>query len=210
MTPDPIHITVVTEDELCESVVRAVLAQEAPHVQPAHVLRRGGSGYVKRIIGGINKAARGSAYLALVDLDRNRCASGLISEWLEGQPCHANLLFRIAVTEVDAWLFADRDSFASFLGVDAIKSRIPNDADAIPDPKQTLISLCKHSKTRCIREAFLPQPGSTARVGPGYNRKLGEFVRKFWHVSTALNHSKSLARAVQRVRAFRFTPQSVP
>jgi len=206
MSTGPTPVTVVTEDELSERVARAIVAQTATHLYVVRVLRRGGYGYVKRIAPGLNRAAKGAAYFALVDLDQGSCAPDLVTCWLENRPPHPNFVLRVAVREVDAWLFADRDAFASFLGVAHLKKRIPTLTEAIQDPKQLLVSLCRHSRERRIRSGLLPEKGSTAQQGPGYNEILGAFVEHHWQVGRARPHSKSLSSAVARIREFRYSP----
>ncbi|MDF2210039.1 hypothetical protein L1F28_15070 [Arthrospira platensis NCB002] len=43
------------------------------------------------------------AYLVLTDLDKSECPLAIINEWLKSQPKHPNLLFRVAVKEVESW-----------------------------------------------------------------------------------------------------------
>ena len=63
-----------------------------------------------------NHGAKGTPFILLTDLDKNECAPMLIQEWLT-DPLHPNLIFRVAVHEVEAWILADREAFAPFLGI---------------------------------------------------------------------------------------------
>jgi len=131
----------------------------------------------------------------------NLAVEDLLSEvvWLP-YPKHPNLLFRVAVREVEAWLLAHRDAFAKFL---AIPPRlIPANVDAINDPKQLLILLAGKSKKRQLREALVPSSRSTAKVGPDYNGQLIIFVEDFWNMKIAAQNSFSLQRAMNEIKNF--------
>ncbi|WP_333438429.1 hypothetical protein [Microcoleus sp. D2_18a_D3] len=165
-------------------------------------LNQRGYGKIKKIISGLNYAAKGMPYLVLTDLDNAECPLVIISEWLT-QPKHPNLLFRIAVKEVEAWLLAHREGFAQFLGISV--DLIPGDADRIPDPKQLLINLAKKSKKRNLREAIVPDRNSTAKIGKDYNGQLIHFVNQSWQVASAQTNSPSLKRAMNAIVNFQPT-----
>ena len=121
MTDIPINLAV--EDDLSEAVLKEILKQSQRPFSIGVCLKRQGYGYLKKIVPGINKAAKGSPYLILTDLDRNECPLALLTEWLSC-PKHPNLIFRVAVVEVEAWLLAHRQAFADFLSISV---------DLIPD-----------------------------------------------------------------------------
>jgi hypothetical protein len=98
----------------------------------------------------------------LTDLDQHGCAPEIIKGWLREQP-HGNLVFRVAVREVEAWLLADRVGFAKFLDVSI--DLLPQEPDEVLDPKQTLINLARRSRIRSLREALVPRERSTAVQG---------------------------------------------
>jgi len=142
MTDIPINL--VFEDVLSEAVLKQMLKQSQRPFSVGQCLNQRGYGKIKKIISGLNYAAKGMPYLVLTDLDNAECPLVIISEWLT-QPKHPNLLFRVAVKEVEAWLLAHRSAFADFLGISV--DLIPGDADRIPDPKQLLINLAKKSRS---------------------------------------------------------------
>jgi hypothetical protein len=160
---------------------------------------RTGFGYLRTRVEGWNRAAQGCPFLLLTDLDQGACPATLIAEWLK-QPRHPNLLFRVAVREIEAWLLADATNFAAFTQVDA--GRIPPEPESLPDPKATLAELVRRSKSRLIRGDIVPSPGSTAKQGPGYNGTLGEFVRERWSPEAAAARAPSLARTMRRLQEF--------
>ena len=161
--------------------------------------RRGGFGYLRRTVRGWNAAARGVPFVLLTDLDTRRCPAELINEWL-GVPKHHNLLFRVAVREVESWLLADSAGLSTFLGVG--RNLVPSDPDLLPDPKLTLINLARRSRQRMIRESIVPPRGSTAKQGRDYNGCLCGFVRNHWDLDTAMAGSPSLNRTVNRLSNF--------
>ncbi|HEX3585628.1 MAG TPA: hypothetical protein VH024_06505, partial [Candidatus Angelobacter sp.] len=170
------------EDELSEYVVLKLLATSDQSYHVGATYRRGGFGYLRRTINGWNAAAKGKAFAVLTDLDDAPCAGDLISEWLTSA-ANPNLIFRVAVREVEAWLLADSTGLAAFLRI--AERFIPSNPDGILDPKDTLIKLAGLSRLKFIRDSVLPRRGSTAKQGPGYNESLGAFVRDMWDPRTA-------------------------
>ena len=134
----------------------------------------------------------------LTDQDRG-CPPDKIANWLEKE-IHPNMIFRIAVMEVESWVMAHRDAFAEFLGVPL--DRIPTDTDTIADPKRFLISLARRSRLRRLRQDLVPEAGSTSIQGPDYNGRLSGFIESQWSIHQARKYSKSLNRAFVRLRKF--------
>jgi len=170
---EPIPIQLAVEDKLSEAVLRAILRQSDRMFCVGSCLQRGGFGYLKENIKRFNNAAKGTPFIVLTDLDNAECAPALLNEWLT-IPKHHNLLFRIAVRKVEAWILAHRSAFAGFLGIK--RESVPIRPDKLKDPKSTLIDLARKSRKRSLREAIVPRRSSTAKEGPGYNATLGRFV----------------------------------
>jgi hypothetical protein len=141
-------------------------------------------------------------FVVLTDLDAAECALQLIGEWLS-VPKHPNLLFRIAVREVESWLIADTKGLSEFFAVP--KSMIPSAPDKLEDPKATVVELARRSRSKAIRDRIVPRRKSTAKTGPDYNGCLGSFVRGSWDIQAAKANSPSLARTVDRLLSFRPT-----
>ena len=197
-TSVPVHLAV--EDALSEAILRAVLIQSKRKfaIGPCYMHR--GFGYLKKKIAGFNQAARGVPFLVLTDLDQGYpCPAALVADWLR-VPRHPNLMFRVAVREVESWVLADREAVSTFL-----KTRldlIPRDTDQLADAKQFLMGVVRHSPNRELRAAILPQPGSTAIQGPDYNGALVEFVQGRWKARRAAKNSPSLKRTLAAVSGF--------
>ncbi|MGA3099430.1 MAG: hypothetical protein ABSF25_23500 [Bryobacteraceae bacterium] len=194
----PIPINLATEDELSEATLLRILRDLDRYVVGTPY-RRGGFGYLRRTIHGWNSAARSIPFIVLTDLDVCECPASLIADWLTA-PQHPNLLFRIAVREVESWLLADTVNLSRFLGVP--EREMPSDCDNLADPKAEIIELARRSRIRAIRDGIVPKRGSTAKQGPDYNGLLGLFVRGGWDLKAAAAGSPSLARTICRLTVF--------
>lgn len=193
----PVYIA--TEDELSEVVLTRLLAFTGRAYSTGTAFRRGGYGYLKRTIEGWNRAATSRPIMILTDLDDAPCPASLIRAWLN-QPVHPNLVIRVAVREVESWLLADSRGLATYLRVNA--RLMPEYPDELADPKSTLVSLAKKSRSNEIKSSLVPKRDSTAKQGPDYNSCLAEFVINSWNIASAAEHSPSLKRAVASYATF--------
>ena len=194
-----IPINLVFEDDLSKAVLEQLLLKSSHSYEVGNCFHGRGYGYIKKNISGFNNASKGMPFLVLIDLDAEVCAPTKIRNWLS-VPKHPNLLFRIAVREVESWLLADRVGFAKFLGIR--KDLIPDNIEEIKDPKKFLIELAKRSRKRALREDLVPSPGSTAKQGPVYNDRLISFVTDSWDHSAATINSPSLERTIRTLESF--------
>jgi len=196
-----IHLTLAVEDVLSEVVTRKLIEQTQKNYRVTQCLRKGGAEYLKSKINAFNKAATGLPFFVLTDQDSaSECPPDKIENWLT-QPRNPNLIFRIAVMEVESWVMADRKAFAKFLSIPL--NRIPQDTDSIPDPKEFLISLARKSRSSRLRADLVPPHGATSKQGPDYNSRLTRFVMENWDAHAARNNSKSLNRAFVRLEEFK-------
>jgi hypothetical protein len=194
-----IPINLAVEGTLDEEVLRKILQQAGRGYAIGTTHGHRGCGYLRRTIPGFNQGAKGTPFAVLTDLDREKCPPALIRAWLS-QPKHPNLIFRVAVRAVEAWLLAHRQGIASFLGIH--EDLVPRNVDALENPKQTLVELARKSRSRALREAMVPRRDSTATIGPDYNGRLAVFIRRDWDVTSAVRCSPSLERAVRRIGEF--------
>lgn len=202
---DPIPLSLVFEDALTESLALKILRTIPTKYATRTIYNRGGNGYLRRTINGFNNAAKGTPFLLGTDLDRYDCPSNLIDDWLT-HPKHHNLLIRVAVREAEAWVLADRSSFANFLGINV--TIMPHDVEALRNPKETLVQLARRSRKKQLRDDICPPQNGTSKVGPNYNARLSSFVSQSWDPGVARLNSRSLDRALLRLVAFR--PQWTP
>jgi hypothetical protein len=194
--PIPIHL--VVEDDLSDALLRKILKESNNDFAVGTSYGKRGYRYIQRKVQAFNMAAKGTPFLVLSDLEAE-CAPAQVKAWLP-IPKHHNLLFRIAVREIEAWLLADRAGFASFLGIN--KESIPRNADVIHNPKQLVINLARRSRKRALRQAIVPIRGRTARVGPDYNGQLSSYVLGSWNIVEALKNSESLRKAIKAINEF--------
>ncbi len=183
------------EDVLGEAVSTQILASLGIAVSQRLGLK--GKGYLQRKAQNLNQTARGFTVFMLTDQDSpNQCPSQLIRSWIKG-PRNPHFFLRLAVMEVESWIMADRKGIANFLSIPL--NRVPLDTDALIHPKELLVSLARSSNRTRLRADLVPKPGATSKVGPGYNVRLGEFVRLHWDVERASQISNSLKRTLVRL-----------
>ena len=196
-TPIPLNLAV--EDPLTESLFSKILASIPTAYAVRTIYNTGGYGYLKTRVNGFNRAARGIPFLVGTDLDQYECPAALIDDWID-PPKHHNLLIRIAVREAEAWVLADKENFASYLGIRA--SLVPDDVEGLIDAKHELIQLAQRARSRELKEDICPPHGSTRKVGPNYNARLVSFVQQRWNPTVARHHAHSLARAMECLSTF--------
>lgn len=183
-------------------VDEAVLHQIVRHagISLSNVYGRMGKPSLLKSIPGYNAAANHSPWIVLVDLDHDcDCAPPCARKWLPDPAPY--MCFRLVVRSIEAWLLADRDRIAKFLGVR--QNLIPADPDAIADPKRTLVDLARQSRRRALRSDIVPRDGSGRSVGPLYTTRMIEFIqdeRAGWRADHALDISVSLKRCMERLR----------
>jgi hypothetical protein len=195
--PRPV-VTVAVEGTTDVPVVERILGAARLQMGPVHVAA--GKDRLDARLTAYNYAARHHRWLVLRDLDRDAaCAPDLVTARLPTRSTY--LCFRIAVRATEAWLIADRERLARFLGVpERTVSEHPEDLD---DPRRALIALAQRSRHRAVREDMVPAHGTSAQVGPGYTSRIIEFAKGAWRPSVAARSSPSLAgciRCLQRLR----------
>ena len=190
------YLKTAVEGDLDAAVAHRLVQDAGASVAVVH--GRSGKNRLLQQLAGFNAAAAHNPWLVLIDLNSDHeCAPPAIARWL---PEPADLMcFRAAVREAEAWLLADRSAFARFLGVSA--ALLPHHPEAEPDPKGLVVQVARRSRSRIIREALVPSPGSRRAIGPGYTGRLIEFVQTPWLPTRAAERSDSLARCLSRVKA---------
>src|SRR5471032_291896 len=110
-------VVLASEDALSEAVGRRLVEETGSDLAVTQLLRRGGFGYLRSRIRNFCELARRTPVLLLTDLDREECPANLIADWLRRDAIPEQLLFRVAVRQVESWLLADRDGIARLLKV---------------------------------------------------------------------------------------------
>lgn len=191
-------ISAAVEGAIDEAVVRRLLASAGGCIARAY-LGNGRAGVLKNLCG-YNNAARFASWIVFVDLDDDACAPPFRQRWLpEPAPF---MCFPMAVRSVEAWLMGDREWIAKFLRVRP--SLVPADPENLPNPKDALVNLARHSRLSRIRDDMVPRPASGRRVGPLYTTRLLRFIgdqgEDGWRPEVAAAASvDSLARCLRAV-----------
>lgn len=192
-----IPVQIVFEDMISETVIRKLLAYFKKYTVTASYNKHGFGG-IKRDIRSYNQASRYTPFLVLTDLDQKECAPVLVKEWITFEQ-HPNLIFRVAVREIESWLLADRESFASYAGI--VKKNLPGNPDIIEDPKAFLLNIIRKSRKKSLKEDILPRYEGDI-IGPNYNARLSEFVMKYWDIDKAVKNSPSLRKTYDHIKRF--------
>jgi hypothetical protein len=192
-TPPPLIGAV--EGAVDEEVLRRLAAEVGAEL--ADVVGLQGKGYLLQHLRGYNQAAQRTPWVVLVDLDRDaECAAAARERWLPDPA--PQMCFRVDVQAVEAWLLADREKLAGFLGVSA--ALVPKQPEALADPKRKVVGLARRSRKRAIREGMVPEPKSGQATGPEYARLLMGFVAKDWRPAVAARNADSLRRCRERMQ----------
>jgi hypothetical protein len=195
----PIDIAVVTEDDLSLAVLERVINSCGRSFRITLPLVERGFGNIKRSIVKYRQASHVLPHVVLTDLDKSECAADLRNKW-GAVNLPETMMFRVAVRETEAWLLADRKSFANFAGIPP--SKLPAAPDTLLDPKQTLINLVRRSRFRRLAAELVPPVGSQVSIGPLYNERLAAFAREHWSPEAAVSCSPSLERTFRRLQTF--------
>lgn len=187
----PVIISAAVEGVTDEAVIRKLIVHVG--AQPGAVYGKNGKPHLRDRIAGYNHAARHAPWIVLVDLDREAdCAPPLRNNWIPAPS--PQLCFRVAVRAAEAWLLADAEALADFLGV--ARKKIPGDPESLAAPKETMVNLARASRRNAIRGDMVPRAGSGRAVGPAYASRLIEFASFNWKPDRAAHHSDSLRRAI--------------
>lgn len=195
-----IPLNFVYEDDLSEFAMTQLVNSFGDKYFIGNLYNGGGFGYIKKNINGFNEASIATPFFILTDLDNSECPVKLIDEWLKDE-MKPNLIFRVAVREVEAWILADIEGFSQFLGISS--SHFPSSPELLDDPKKILIQLAAKSRKRDVREDIVPI-NFNAKIGPNYNGRLMEFVFDGWDISRAKGRSQSLYRAFNNLQKFKY------
>ncbi len=196
-TSEQTTINGAVEGMVDDIVLRRLLAEVGAVAGAIHV--KNGKGTLLQKLQGFNNAARRMPWVVLVDLDRDTdCAPQFRNNWLQ-HPA-TMMRFRVAVRAVEAWLLADRERIAAFLGVS--ESVVPVAPETEGDPKAVMVGLARRSRRREIRQDMVPRPPSGQRVGPAYPSRLIEFAtdpESGWRPDVAARRCDSLKRCLASI-----------
>ena len=204
-------IALGVEDALSQAVAARLVEQYAEGAQILRTVGLMGKDDLRKRLPSLNTIAsyEGPA-LALTDLDSpERCPAELVASWTQNIRRSPNLVVRVAVLEVEAWIIADRVNFARWLGIsESVMPRAPEEVD---DPKRALVQLARRSRNRTLRDGLVRDLGNgLLRPGPDYNPELRDFVNRRWDPEAARLAAPSLSRAIRRVSDLTAISESLP
>ena len=191
---------IAVEDELSAYVAERLIGGYVPRAEITQVMVLEGINNIRGRMRDLVQIARfQDMVLVLADMDNPRgCPPGLLNELCGGLTIASNIIIRIAMLEIEAWILADREGVAQWLGIAA--NIVPRNPESLADPKRTLVQLAGRSRNRRLREAIAPaRVTGTHRTGPNYNETVGDFVTRLWSPQAARHNAPSLHRAVLRI-----------
>ena len=192
------QVLLFIEDALSEAVGRAILSHCG--LEASFAYAKGGNGYLRSKTPQLNKSAAHVPVVMFTDRDTSKnCPPQLIKSWLGSEERNANFVLRVAEMETESWVMADDEQFAAYFGI--AQTNLSHAPDTLPDPKKTLIEAVRRSKNSTLKADVLPAKGSTALIGPAYNRALTTFVEARWRAAHAAQKSPSLKRALTALGA---------
>ncbi len=156
-----------------EALLRRLL-QEAGHHPAANYGLNGKAGLLKKL-DAYNAAARISPWVVLIDLNGD-ADPPFVAQHIPAPSQY--MTFRVAVREAEAWLLADRITFARYLGVS--QARLPVNPEVVVNPKEEVVNIARHSSRRAVREEIVPGPGAGRTTGPGYVAQMIQFIIRHW------------------------------
>lgn len=192
-------LLIVGEDELCCALGTRIVGDATPgwqvHGQP---LCKGG---ITKLLPELPRYAQQARHvrpvLCIADTD-GRCPVRMLAEHLPaGRP--PGLLVRLAIPEAECWVLADRAAVAAYFQISP--QAVPSAPEQLADAKQEVLRLAKKSKLRQIREEMVAGV-SPLKQGAGYNLHMRSLVSTHWRAARAADHSPSLQKTIERLRAF--------
>lgn len=185
------------EGDLDEAMLRRIVRHTGTVI--GNVYGRQGKPHLLRSLPGYNNAGQHFPWLVLIDLDDDfPCGPHGRQAWLPtpSQQMH----FRVVVRAAEAWILADRDRIAAFLGVST--ARIPQTPEGLANPKRALVDIARHSSRKKIRDEMVPREGSGRAIGPLYGSLVSAFLNDDdgWRPEVAAANSDSLARCIRTVQ----------
>ena len=186
-----VTISAAVEGSLDEAVVDRLIRHVGQ--EPGTVYGKNGKPFLRDRIGGYNNAADHAPWVVLIDLDtEGECAPPVREAWLQ-HPA-PQMCFRVVVRAIEAWLMADAERLAAFIGV--ARNKVPPDPEGLDHPKQAMVNLARLSRRRDVRQDMVPRQGSGRTEGPAYTSRLIEYATDRWRPDVAVQHADSLGRAV--------------
>lgn len=177
-----------------EAVAQRIMSHIGYNQDSLFPVPKGGKPELKKSIRAYNEAAKIYPWFVLTDLDSpDRCPVEYAREWLPAP--NPQMVFRVAVPEIEAWLLASRTALAKYMQLSV--DLIPNEPETLTNPKLELVNLAARSRSRIIRQDMRRPDG---RIGPAYTTRIIEFALRHWDIEEAMQHAESLRRCIHALR----------
>lgn len=118
----------------------------------------------------VNRSGRALNWFVLRDLDAVACPPELLHKLLAGVALTERVCVRVPVPETESWSLADTEGFAGTFSVGP--SRMVASPDELTDPKRHVVEVCRHARSRAVRNNVPPRPGSGRSVGAEYASRI--------------------------------------
>lgn len=190
------QILVVGEDPLSCALGERLVTELLPDWQMplSPINTKGVTKLVPELPRFVRQAKHFQPVLCIADTD-GKCVKELLSRWLP-MMLPENFSLRLAVSESESWLLADRKALANYFEI--AEKHVSKTPDEEADPKRHMLTLARKSTKRDIRLEVVSQT-DVSKQGSGYNPHLCHFVKAHWSAQRAADNSPSLARAIRRI-----------
>lgn len=193
----PKFISLLVEGYIDELVLRKTIAIYTP-LSVATCYGKNGIPYIKQRIDSFHATAKpDNLFICLIDLDAAECALELKQQLLP-HPISDSFIFRIAVTEIESWLLADREGIAKFIG--APVNKVPDSPDKCLNPKTEIVNLARKYGKEKLKRDLVPAENTSTPVGKGYSTQIARFIQEQWTPAAAVENSPSFARTIKALR----------
>lgn len=205
-------VYIAGEDDVTRAIIIRIIADYAPNLHIVQSLPARGS-ELKKKIASFNILSLTKPVILLSDMDTDDCAPIAKNKLLNGIVQNECLVINIAVDEAEAWLLADKEGFAAYLGIplelmpDAERQRFGGRNETL-EMKVCLKSsyylthkLMAHSNNAILRAQMGVAPNESRSKGREYNVAVLPFIRSLWNVENARRRSYSLNGMIKRVEA---------
>lgn len=191
------------EDEVAEALARRCVE----HVLPEMIFysirpRQGGIDGVISKFPSYLSTSRNYPFFVMIDLDNKECPPSVRSDLLAAlniTDLPRQLILSIVKRESEAWVLGDSNGIAQYLGIP--NRDITGSPEELADPKVAIIDLARTSAR--YRDEICPDPRGDAKVGPGFNFRLREFLKLQWNIEAAAERCPTLMRTLERLNKLR-------
>lgn len=205
-------VYIAGEDKVTCAILERIIADYAPNLHIVQSLPARG-GELKKKISSFNILSLSKPVILLSDMDTDDCAPIAKNKLLNGIVQNECFVINIAVDEAEAWLLADKEGFASYLGIrlafmpDAERQRFGGRKETMEMEVSLKSSyyltheLMAHSNNATLRSQIGVMPNESRSKGREYNAGILPFIKTLWNVENARKRSYSLNGMIKRVEA---------